>query len=593
MLVRSFTENMNERWNLEPLYRGFQDSNFTGDLQAMKVAVARFDTYTKNLEALQPLQALRGCIDALEHIMSLGNALAEYASLRQAADTVDAEAASAMGRVMSVFSQMAGADARFQAYAAKLPNLEELLEQDEVLKQYKFYFRMVKADSRYLLDSLSEDIMAKFGLSGTNAWADLQNFLTSTVEVHYEDQVTNLSAIRNMAYDASSVVRKNAFEAELKAYESIKNPVGFALNSIKLETLNTAKIRGYDSPLDMTLKGSRMQRATLDAMFAAIDEYLPKFWEYLKAKARFMGHKNGLPWYDLFAPMGAYGKQYTTEEARDYLLNLFGTFDGELHDMVAEAFRNAWIDFFPRPGKSGGAFCSGVEKLGESRILTNFDGAFGDVVTLAHELGHAFHNHILRDQRPLNRDYSMPVAETASTFNECVVMNAAIAAADDNAVKLALIENQLQDATQVICDIYSRYRFEASVFAAREREFLDADRLCQLMLEAQKQSYGDGLDPDTLHPYMWVCKSHYYGPIFYNFPYAFGALFARGLYAQYEREGEAFLPKYKQLLHETPVRTVEEAAKVADIDLTDKAFWEQGLQILSDEIDQFLELLEG
>lgn len=584
---------MNERWNLDPLYRGFTDPDFAGDLQALKVACGRFDTLTNALEEMEPVQALHQGVEALEEITRLAGQLGEYASLRQATDTGDAEAASALGQVMAVLSQSAGADARFRSYAASLPELARILEGDDLLRQYKFFFRQVREDSRYLLGSLGEDIMARMELSGSNAWSDLQNYLTSTVPVDYNGETTNLPAIRNLAYDADPAVRKAAYEAELACYDRIKDPVAFALNSIKLETINAAQLRGYDSPLDKTLKEARMQKATLDAMFAAIDEYLPKFWAYLKAKAKALGHENGLPWYDLFAPMGKSGKTYTTEEARDYLLQLFGTFDTELRDMVSDAFANAWIDFYPRPGKSGGAFCAGIEKLNESRILTNFDGSFSDIVTLAHELGHAFHNHILRDQRPLNRDYSMPVAETASTFNECVVMNAAIAAATDKEEKLALIESQLSDATQIICDIYSRYRFESAVFANRQSRFLPADKLCEMMLEAQKQSYGDGLDETALHPYMWVCKSHYYGGVsFYNFPYAFGGLFARGLYAQYEKEGETFLPKYKELLHETPVRTVEEAARVADIDLTDKAFWEQGLQILADEIDQFLALLE-
>jgi oligoendopeptidase F len=187
----------------------------------------------------------------------------------------------------------------------------------------------------------------------------------------------------------------------------------------------------------------------------------------------------------------------------------------------------------------------------------------------------------------------MPVAETASTFNECVVMNAAIKAAADDQERIALIESQLQDATQIICDIYSRYRFETAVFANRESRFMNADALCAMMLEAQKQSYGDGLDHSCLHPYMWVCKSHYYGPTFYNFPYAFGGLFARGLYAQYEKEGAAFVPKYKKLLHTTPVATAEEAARVADIDLTDKAFWRGALQTIADSIDLFCQLVEG
>ena len=260
--------------------------------------------------------------------------------------------------------------------------------------------------------------------------------------------------------------------------------------------------------------------------------------------------------------------------------------------MVAEAFDNQWIDFFPRDGKRGGAFCSNVRKIGQSRILTNFDGMFTDVVTLAHELGHAFHNQCVRDHRPLNQGYSMPVAETASTFNECVVMNAAIKAAADKDEKIALLESQLQDATQIICDIYSRYRFETMVFENRESKFMNAATLAEYMVTAQKQSYGDGLDHSCLHPYMWVCKSHYYGPTFYNFPYAFGGLFARGLYAQYEKEGASFVPKYKKLLHTTPVATVEDTAKVAGIDLTDKDFWRAALQTIADKIDEFCALVE-
>ena len=260
--------------------------------------------------------------------------------------------------------------------------------------------------------------------------------------------------------------------------------------------------------------------------------------------------------------------------------------------MVARAFDEEWIDFYPRDGKSGGAFCAGVECIGQSRILTNFDGTFGDIVTLAHELGHAFHNQCIRTHRPLNRGYSMPVAETASTFNECVVMAAAIRQAKSHDEELALIESQLQDVTQIICDIYSRYLFESMVLENREKQFMNAETLCGMMLKAQEQSYGDGLDASFRHPYMWVCKSHYYGSTFYNYPYAFGGLFARGLYAQYEREGAAFVPKYKKLLRTTTVATAEDVAKVAGIDLTDKEFWRGALQTVAQQIDLVCGLLE-
>jgi pepF/M3 family oligoendopeptidase len=359
-----------------------------------------------------------------------------------------------------------------------------------------------------------------------------------------------------------------------------------------MQDISDCQMRGFASPLDKVLFNSKMQRATLEALLEAMKEYLPNFHQYLRAKAEAMGHKNGLPWYDLFAPVAESSATYTVEEAKAYLMNIFENCNPRMAEIADRAFEEEWIDFFPREGKVGGAFCADVGCIGQSRILTNFDGQYGDMVTLAHELGHAFHSQCVRPHRVLNHDYSMPLAETASTFNECVLNAAAIARAEDPEEKLGLIESQLQNTTQVIVDIYSRFLFEASVFEKREAEFMNADALCALMLEAQEKSYGDGLDPDIRHPYMWICKPHYYGPTFYNFPYAFGALFAQGLYAQYEKEGAAFVPKYKKLLFTTSVATAEDTAKVAGIDLTDKAFWRSALESVAKDIDQFCTLVE-
>ncbi len=583
---------MNDIWNLDPIYKGFDDPAFGADFDALKQKAADFNAFAAKLADMNAAEGLCRGIALQEELSHVIYKLAGYASLRQAANTKDPDAGSQMGRIMSVISDISGAEAAFQDWAAKLPDLMELVKSQPQLQPYEFLFTNMAESSRYLLPGMGEEIVAKMRLSGGDAWSDLQQYLTSTVPVTYRGQTITLSAVRNLAYDADAAVRKDAYEAELACYERIQDAVAYAMNSLKLETISDCQLRGYASPLERTLKHSHMEKATLDAMLSAMDEYLPKFWQYLKAKAKALGHKNGLPWYDLFAPMGNASSKFTVQQARDYLVNLFAGFDKELSDMVATAFDNAWIDFYPRDGKAGGAFCAGVECLDESRILTNFDGTFSDVVTLAHELGHAFHNQCIREHRLLNRDYSMPVAETASTFNECVVMASAIANAKDKQEKLALIESQLQDAAQIICDIYSRYRFEAMVFENREQKFMNADTLCDFMLTAQQQSYGDGLDKDCQHPYMWLCKSHYYGPTFYNFPYAFGGLFARSLYAQYEKEGAAFVPKYKKLLFTTPIATAEDTAKVAGIDLTDKDFWRSALQTIADQIDLFCTLVE-
>ena len=584
---------MNEVWNLDRIYRGFEDPAFENDLQQLRVLAGQYNDFAASLTGLDSLEGLKEGILWQERLTELAMKLFDYAQLRQSTDTRDTQAGSYIGQTMQILSATAGAEAAWKAWAAARPGLMELVRSDDSLREYTFLFENLLRGSTHLLGEKGEEIAAKLAMSGGSAWADLHSYLTSTVPVSYNGETINLSAVRNLAYDPESAVRKAAYEAELACYERIQDPVAFALNSIKLETISDCQLRGYASPLDRTLEHSNMKRETLEAMLEAMEEYLPKFRQYLKTKAKALGHQNGLPWYDLFAPMGDSAARYTVEEARDLLVELFGTFDEEMARMVATAFDDAWIDFYPRSGKVGGAFCADVGCIGESRILANFDGQYGDLVTLAHELGHAFHNQCVRPHRTLNHDYSMPVAETASTFNECVVNAAAIARAQSREEKLALLETQLRGATQIICDIYSRYLFEASVFEKREAQFLDAEALCGLMAKAQEQSYGDGLDPEVRHPYMWICKGHYYGPTFYNFPYAFGGLFARGLYAQYEKEGAAFVPKYKKLLYTTPIATAEDTAKVADIDLTDKAFWRSALQTIADQIDLFCRLVEA
>ena len=581
------------KWNLDILYKGFDTEEYKTDLALLEKSIESFTALAKKRDQEDKAAFLSEYIRTNEELTSLVGKLAIYANLRYSADTRDTEAASMLGRIMQSVSATAAPSALIEETVAGIDGLEELIDNTPNLASYKYFLMRIQKSSRYLLSDKEETILAKMDLSGASAWSDLHSSLTSGVKVKYEGEDITLSAVRNLAYSPDAEVRRKAFEAEIACYDSIKDAVAFALNSIKLQVLTECELRGYESPLAKALYQSRMKKETLDALLGAMDEYLPAFRKYMKAKAKALGHKGSLPFYDLFAPMGKSDKVYSVEDAKNYLLGIFSKFDTELHDMVKFAFENEWIDFFPREGKVGGAFDCGVPSAKQSRVLTNFDGSFSDVVTLAHELGHSFHDRQVFSHSVINQDYSMPVAETASTFNEVLVMETAIAEATDKEEKLALIESQLMDANQIIVDIYSRFLFEASLFENRPMEFMDADRMCALMTDAQKKAYGDGLDENALHPYMWLCKGHYYsgGLSFYNFPYAFGGLFARGLYAKYKAEGKPFVDTYKAMLKATSVTDVEECAKIAGVDLTDKEFWRQGLQSIADRIDEFCELI--
>lgn len=582
---------MNTTWSLDALYTGYDDKKFKEDMKRYDELIVEMETLSKELDNLSKKQALNKIFDCLEESLRL-DYLSVYCSLRQSTNTSESEATSYLGQINQKASNLTKSTTVFMKYIAKIDDIDVVIKEDERLSEYAYFIHKIQENSKHLLSDEAEEIIAKMSISGANAWSDLQSYLTSTVKATFDGKEVTLSEIRNMAYSTDESIRKKAYEAELNCYDKIKDSIAYALNSIKLQVLTLSKLRGFNSVLDMTLDQSNMKKETLDAMFTAMKEYMPKFHEYLRLKGKALGHEKGLPWYDLFAPMGACEKKYSIEDAREYLLTHFRTFDPELAHMVERAFDEDWIDFYPKAGKVGGAFCCNLQPLKQSRVLTNYDGTISDIVTLAHELGHAYHNHNIHNHRILNSDYSMPVAETASTFNENVILNAAIKDASGEE-RLALIEGQLQDAAQIICDIYSRYLFETAVIEKRSDNFMFADELSEMMLTAQKEAYGDGLDSEYLHPYMWVCKGHYYsGHVsFYNFPYAFGGLFARGLYAKYLEEGEAFLPKYRALLYATTVSDVEDAAKIAGIDLTDPEFFRKALQTFADQIDEFKTLI--
>lgn len=584
---------MNYEWSLDRIYTSFDCDEFLADWARIDTVCDEMSEIVNGVKAGLTPEGAAAILAKYEEIYTLIDKSMLYISLRFEADSNSEEN-------MKMFSLLVAKDSKISpvlTIAMKLLSegdfYDEAAKTEKLFADYKFMLKTNCESAKHYLSDDAEEMYSLMNMTGGSAWGTMHSALTSSLAVEYDGGTVTLPEIRNLAYSADADVRKGAYEAELAAYKKIEQPIAFALNNIKLQSTNIALKRGYESPLDATLKAQNMSRETLDTMLGEIKRYLPVFHKYLRAKAKLLGHENGLPWYDMFAPIGESSKKYTPEEAGEFLVSVFSSLSPDMAGMIEAAFRDGWIDFYPREGKSGGAFCAEAGCLEESRILTNFDGTFSAVDTLAHELGHAFHNFVLKKHRILNRaGLPMPLAETASTFNEAFLMNYVIANAEPSE-KLALIDSFLIETTQIMCDIYSRYLFESKVFEKCVEGFIPAERLCEYMLEAQKEAYGDGLDQSTLHPYMWVCKGHYYSEslAFYNFPYAFGGLLATGLYAKYEKEPCGFDEKYQAFLYETTVNTIEDAAMKAGIDVTSPDFWDLGLEKYKSFVDEFCELI--
>jgi pepF/M3 family oligoendopeptidase len=583
---------MNTEWNLSILYTGLDDPAYEADIAAVEEAGHTLHALVEEAPTLPLKERVEKLLLCQESYSRLVSKLFRYQSLCLSVNTEDGKMMAEQNRLMRIYSASTADTTAANRILGQIPDIDALAEESDLVKEYHYLLEQTKKQCTHLLSNDVEAMISAMDMTGGSAWGSLQGYLTSTVKVDYDGKEVTLSEIRNLAYSPDPAVRKAAYEAELASYEKIQDAVAFALNNIKNQVTMLCEKKGFASPLAQALEQAQMSRQTLDAMMEAITDYLPVFRKYLRKKGQLLGYENGLPWYELFAPLGKADQTYSLEECRDYLLNCFSTFTPDMADMMKEAFDNEWIDFYPRNGKSGGAFCAELGELKQSRILTNYDGTFGAVDTLAHELGHAFHNRQMENERILNQDYPMPVAETASTFNEVFLGDYALKHATSKEEKLALLESDLREKTQCIVDIYSRYLFESAVFEESQNRFLMAEDLKNIMLDCQKKAYGDGLDENILHPYMWLCKSHYYssGLSFYNFPYAFGNLFAQGLYALYQKEGTAFVANYKEMLRTTSIHSIEEDGAQLGIDLTKKEFWKASLQMIADEIEEFCAL---
>lgn len=595
------------RWDLTNIYPSLDSAEFE---QAVATQVAQiasleavFKTRVASANAATPVAQLADLVgevlESFNQAYELSGTIVPYISSFVTTDSRDTGARRKMSEFEQVGLRLRNLTMKFKAWIGSISTrLEAVIEANPIAKEHAYNLREIASQSRFLMSVPEEMLASELGLSGGSAWGKLQGTITSQlggeIEVDGVLKKLPLPAIINLHSHPDEDTRRRGYELELQLLDSVRETLAACMNGVKGTTITLNKKRGREDALHSAIDGAHIDRATLEAMLGAMHDSFPTFHKYFLAKAKKLG-KEKLAWWDVFAPMGDQETTYSFDDARAIILDNFATFSPGLADFARKAFDQRWIDAEQREGKRGGAFCMGLDGPRESRVLCNFDGTFDQVGTIAHELGHAFHNECAyqANKTPIQQDTPMTLAETASIMCETIVTQAVLKQIQQPQEELAILDTMLVNDSQVIVDIYSRYLFEKEVFERREKAELSVDDFCDIMLRAQKATYGIGLDENALNKYMWAWKPHYYstGLSFYNFPYSFGLLFGIGLYAIYQQRGEAFIPEYTALLAATGEASAADLAERFGIDIRQRKFWEDSLAVIARRIERFCDLI--
>jgi len=594
------------RWDLTNVYPSIESKEFKDAINSFKTQVADLGDYfvevvsktDKNTPPDQLGPIVGEVVDRFNAVYTLSATIEPYIQSFVTTDSRDKIAMRTLSEYEQINLPLQNLNVQLKGWLGKVSStLDKSLTHSASAKEHAFMLKEAADQSKFLMSETEEALAAELSLSGGNAWGKLQGTVTSQLSVDFEldgeSQKLPMPALINLRSHPDEGTRQRAYEAENVAWDSVRETLAASLNGVKGEVDTLNKRRGRKDALESAIEQARIDRPTLEAMLAAMEASFPMFRKYFKHKAKLIG-KEKLAWWDLSAPVGKTGKSYSFEEASDFILANFEKFSSELKTFSKRAFDNNWIDAEMREGKRGGGFCMEVQGVKESRILVNFDGSQDQISTIAHELGHAFHNECAYqfEKTPLQQLTPMTLAETASTFCETIATEAVLAQVTDPMEELAVLENQLSTASAIIVDIYSRYLFEKEVFERREEAELSADDFNEIMERAQKATYGDSLDERYLQKYMWTWKPHYYSTevSFYNFPYAFGLLFGTGLYAIYQQRGAEFVDDYKSLLASTGEAMAADLADRFGINIRTRKFWDDSIAIIGQHVERYCEL---
>lgn len=619
--MENSSKNKIPRWNLDSIFSSLQSTeykavlaDFENQMNVLGELLQSADRFTREANSNFDFAPwLAAYLKNQNELIANERTLVAYAYIIYSTDTTNTQYLNNLSHIDELTNRTKQLHLKFTSLlTAHSASLDDFYKRFPEFSEYKFLLEEEMQETKHQMSVAEEALASDLNRTGGDAWGQLQEQIISNL---HDKNGKTFNELRNDAYSNDALLRKTSWQKEKALLEQNSIALSASLNNLKGQTVTLNSRRNWKTSLDRSLCSSRIQKNTLDVLIGAIEDSLPLWRSYFKAKALILrkadatcsstsgtkGHE-GLAFYDLFAPLprdensknedSLLTKVWTFEEAREYILKEYKSFSNDMYEFAKTAFDSGWIDAEVRKGKVGGAYDEDFPKGHQSRILSNFTGAFSDIITLAHELGHAYHFSCMKGKDAVFFDYPMTLAETASTFAETIVKQDMIAQSQ-GFDKMRIIELDLQDASQVLVDILCRFYFERSVFEERSKGELNSQDFCRLMTEAQNKTYGDGLNEEK-HEYMWAVKSHYYstGFDFYNYPYAFGQLFASGLYERAKKEGASFASAYASLLAETGSMPCEDLCKKAGFDITEKRFWQEAIKMYAKEIEEFVDFAE-
>ncbi|MCQ2010859.1 M3 family oligoendopeptidase [Sporolactobacillus sp. STSJ-5] len=590
---------LNQKWELDTIFKGGASSapfrTFLDDLQQAISSFKNELEARKEPYTVQDAEAFTAMIKKYETLCKQFNEGSAYVECLTAQNIKDAKAAQANNRMQSLGAELDASSSILENLLRQISdsNFNGLIE-NGVLKEMQFALREKRELSRKKLGSDQEQLISGLAVDGYHAWEDLYYSLVGKMEIKLirngKEETLSVSQANNLLDDPDRTVRQAAFNALESAWSEHADLFAAALNHIAGFRIAAYKARGWESFLDEPLDYNRMQAQTLSTMWSVIDRYKPKLAQFMQRKAELLNLEK-LSWFDVDAPLNKNSEKLTYEDVADFIIKHFGSFNPNMASFAKKALENRWIEAENRANKRPGGFCTNFPIAGQSRIFMTFSGTASNRSTLAHELGHAYHQSLMNELPYLSQDYAMNVAETASTFSEMIVSDAAQAAAKTKEEKITFLSDKLERCVALLMNIHARFLFETRFYDERKKGTVSVERLNQLMSDAEREAYHDTLD--VYHPTFWASKLHFYitNWPFYNFPYTFGFLFSTGIYVQALREGPSFAGKYDALLRDTGRMTTEQLAeRYLGVDLTEPDFWSSALDYLMRDVDEFLEL---